>query len=187
MTRGFSLAPANGKSPLAGLAFLAMAGLAAAIPATPAFAGHGVSDSTTGTANAFIVDRLMLAKFSDIDFGGVSLPAGDHGTLELRPNGTLATDGKVAHDTNASFSAVFSLSGAPNQTFGISLPGAMALTSGGSAQSVRTFLHDAGPMPVLGTGGRGRFNVGAVFSMGKTNATKTQVYIGAIYVIVSNN
>ena len=199
MTRRSSTVPTSGKSPLVGPAVLVMVGLALAMPATPA---HGDSVSTTGTANVLVLDRimfgaigtaiidnLMLAKLADIDLGGTDLRSGDHGTVELRPDGTLVADGNVLRNIDASFSAVFSLSGPPNKTYGINLPvpGSMALASGGTPQSVRTFMHDAGPTPTLGTGGRSRFNVGAVFSIGKTSATKTQVYNGAFYVIVSNN
>lgn len=196
-SRKSSTVPTSGKSPLVGPAILLMAGLAVAAPAAPVL---GDSVSTTGTANVLVLDRmmfgatstaiidtLMLAKFSDIDLGATYLSSGDHGTVELRPNGTLAANGMAARGTGASFSAVFSLAGPPNKTYGIVVPGSMVLTSGGATQSVRSFLHDAGPTPTLGTGGRGRFNIGAVVSVGKTSAKKTQVYNGAIYVIVSNN
>lgn len=197
MTRRSSTAPTNGKSPLVGPAVLVMMGLALAMPATPVL---GDSVSTIGTANVLVLDRLtfgatstaiidnlMLSKLSDMYLGSTGLHGGDHGTVELRPNGTLAPDGRAARDIRASFAAVFTLSGPPNKTYGIVVPNSTALTSGGAPNSVRTFLHDAGSTPALGEGGRGRFNVGAVFSLGKTSKAKTQVYNGAFYVIVNNN
>lgn len=144
-------------------------------------------DAATTLASVTLVDRLTLMKFSDIDINGAALAAGKHATLELLPGGPLVDEGGVVSPGQNSFSAVFTLAGSPNQTFGISLPGAITLTGGGSSQSVRTFLHDAGRVPVLASTGRGRFHVGAVLSVGRTSNKKTEVYIGAFDVIVSNN
>ncbi len=171
------------RRPVAAVMFLAVA-----LGPWEGRAGHYEQDSASNTANAVIVDRLMLAKFSDIDIAGAGLSdAGEHTTIELRPTGRLKRDGTAGREADASFTAVFSLAGTPYQTFGISLPGAMVLSSGAQSHSVRAFLHDAGPVPVLSEGGTGRFNVGAVLSVGRTDARNTEVYIGEIYVIVSNN
>lgn len=147
------------------------------------------TSSVVGGVGATIVDRLAVAKYSDVNLGGASIPNGGHATLVLRPEGELIAEGRGNPHVDASFSAVFTLSGEPNQTFGISLPHSMPVTTGAISQSVRTFLHDAGQTPRLGAGGNGRFNVGAVFSIGREGGgkTKTEVYIGAINVIVSNN
>lgn len=170
-------------SGLVGFAVLAMLPLAAPADA----AAPGESDSAITTTNVVLLDRLSLMKFSDIDIDGAALPAGGHATLELLPGGPLVTDNGATLPAQNSFSAVFTLAGTPNQTFGISLPGAITLTGGGTTQSVRTFLHDAGRVPVLADTGRGRFHVGAVLSVGRTGNKKTEVYIGAFDVIVSNN
>lgn len=148
----------------------------------------GTTSGVSGVG-ATIIDRLAVAKYSDVNLGGASLPTGGHATLVLRPDGGLIAEGRGNPHVDASFSAVFTLTGEPNQTFGISLPHSMPVTTGAITQSIRTFLHDAGQTPLLGTGGNGRFNVGAVFSVGREGAghSQTEVYIGAINVIVSNN
>lgn len=179
----------GGRLPLVTVACAVALGLAATVAANPASAGHDESVSTVSAANALVVDRLTLVKFSNPDVGPVSLSqAGEYATLSLQPDGSLVTNGPTLQNTNASFTAVFSLAGSPNQTFGISLPSSIVLSSGANSQSVRAFLHDAGPVPVLGDGGVGRFNVGALLSVGRTGtAKKTQVYMSEIHVIVSNN
>lgn len=178
----------GGRLPRVGLVCAAIAWVALTAMPAPAVAGHGEPITVTGTANALIVDRMTMAKFSDINTGAVSMQAsGDQTTVSLRPGGPRVADDAASGDANASFTMVFSLIGSPHQTFGISLPGAMVLSSGASTQSIRSFLHDAGPVPILGSGGVGRFNVGASLSGGWTDAKKTQVYISEIHVIVSNN
>lgn len=167
-------------------ALIGIVALTALHDAAPASAAS-TADSATTTASVTLVDHLSLMKFSDIDVGGTTLAAGGHATLELLPGGPLANRGVVVSSAQDSFSAVFTLAGSPNQTFGISLPGSITLTSGGSTQSVRTFLHDAGQVPVLASTGRGRFHVGAILSVGRTGSDKTEVYVGAFDVIVSNN
>lgn len=169
-------------------AFIGLLALTAAYGAKPGSAASAAESArVTTTASVMLVDRLTLMKFSDIDIGGAALPAGGHATLELLPSGSVVNRNGADPSVQNSFSAVFTLAGSPNQTFGISLPGAITLTSGGSSQSVRAFLHDAGQLPVLANTGRGRFHVGAILSVGRTDKEKTQVYVGAFDVIVSNN
>ncbi|UCH73105.1 MAG: DUF4402 domain-containing protein [Rhodospirillales bacterium] len=145
--------------------------------------------TTATTAGATIIDRLAVAKYSDVNLGRASIPADSTATLELRPTGELTAEGSGNPHVDVSFSAVFTLTGEPNQTFGISLPHSMPVATGAITQSVRAFLHDAGKTPLVGAAGNGRFNVGAVFSVGREGGGKsqTEVYIGAVNVIVSNN
>lgn len=174
---------------VASLAFVSHAAAQSTRPQNSAVIKPMGSISTVGTVGATIVDRLAVAKYSDVNLGGASLPRDGHATLVLRPEGELIAEGRGNPHVDASFSAVFTLSGEPNQTFGISLPHSMPVATGAITQSVRTFLHDAGQTPMLGAAGNGRFNVGAVFSVGRQGSGKsqTEVYIGAINVIVSNN
>lgn len=187
MARNIRMAPTGTRRRALRLsAFVGIAVLTAVHGVAPATANSN-SNSATAFGGVTLVDRLTLMKFSDINIGGAALSAGEHGTLELLPDGPLVDQAGTMSPGQNSFSAIFTLAGEPNQTFGISLPGAITLTGGGLAQSVRTFLHDAGRVPVLASTGRGRFHVGAVLSVGRTGNKKTEVYIGAFDVIVSNN
>lgn len=197
MRPNFGTSPSGhtGKPVWPALAVVALLGLSSAAAAQSARPQNSAaltpmgSSSTVGSVGAMIVDRLAVAKYSDVNLGGASLPRDGHATLVLRPEGELVAEGHGNPHVGASFSAVFTLTGEPNQTFGISLPHSMPVATGAITQSVRTFLHDAGQTPLLGAGGNGRFNVGAVFSVGRQGSGKSpiEVYIGAINVIVSNN
>jgi len=171
------------------LPFASLAQAQSTMPQNSVLLRPMATTSTTTTVGATIIDRLSVAKYSDVNIGRASIPEGGTATLELRPEGKLIADGHGNPHVEASFSAVFTLTGEPNQTFGISLPHSTSVATGAISQSVRTFLHDAGPTPLVGAGGNGRFNVGAVFSVGraKTGSSQTEVYIGAVNVIVSNN
>ncbi len=164
-------------------ALVGIALLAAMHAATPAAAE---SVSLTGTANATLIDQLTLMNFSGVEAGVAGAPA----TLELLPSGPLAGRGGPGSPAQESFSAVFTLAGTPNQTYGITFPASVTLTSGGAADNVRAVIvtgHDAGLSPVLANTGRSRFQVGAVLDVHLSGTKMTEAYAGALDVIVSNN
>lgn len=56
------------------------------------------------------------------------------------------------------------VTGTPNQTFGISLPGNTVIVQGNQTVKIEGFVHNAGDTPTMGANGRSSFNVGAKVS-----------------------
>ncbi len=82
--------------------------------------------------------------------------------------------------------ASFDVTGAPGQTYSITLPpnGTVTLTGPGASMDVDTFNHDAGASPTL-VGGSDTFNVGATLSVADTQAGGN--YSGTFAVTVNYN
>jgi hypothetical protein len=155
------------------------------------------ASSTNNVAGATIFGGIVVAtEPTTIELGNGAflglnrgyVPAGQPAAMSLRPRGQLlTTGGDNPHLEGSHFFAAITLSGPPNQAFGISALGSTVLNSDGSSHSVRTFQHDAGPTPALGTRGNTHFNIGAVFWLEKESTQKDREYIWAVDIIVSNN
>lgn len=174
----------------------ALAATAAAGLAMSAGAADGGASSTNNLAGANIHGGVVvLTETTTIDLG--TSPFLDLGrgapppravtSMVLRPDRELVTHGTGNPHLKAMLSATFTLSGQPNQAFGISLPGATILNSGGSLYSVRSFAHDAGQTPAIGARGDTHFNIGAFFTLAKIPDRKDRTYIWAVELIISNN
>jgi hypothetical protein len=171
--------------------------VAAAVLLVSAGAAHAGPSSTNNQAGANIFDGIVVAteppkiELGNGAFLGLnrgSVLSRDAAGMSLRPGGQLVTAGGDNPHLEAShFFAAITLTGRPNQAFGISALGSTILNSSGSPHSVRTFEHDAGPTPAMGTRGNSHFNVGAVFWLEEDPDRKSRVYIWAVDIIVSNN
>jgi len=175
----------------------ALAAMAAAL-AISAGAAHAGASSTSNLVGANIYGGVVvvtettttnidLGNGAYLDLGRGSVPSRDAAGLALRPSGEMAVQGEGNPHLKGSFTATLTLSGRPNQAFGISMPGATILNSGGSLYSVQTFEHDAGQTPALGTRGNTQFNIGSFFTLAKIPDRKHRTYIWAVDIIVSNN
>ncbi len=175
------------------LALTAVVTLALVSSAGVARAG---SVSTTNTAGATIVTSMGAgAEPTAIDLGngaylnfgpGMRVPGNTSG-MSIQPRGQLVAKGGGNPHLEASFSAALTLSGLPNQAFGLSLPGSTLLQTGNAEHSVRAFSHDAGKTPALSVRGTRKFNVEGIFSLEQDEKSRERVYIWAIDIIVSNN
>jgi hypothetical protein len=175
----------------------ALTALAATALTISAGAVDAVASSTNNLAGANIYGGVVVATepptielgngaFLGLNRGGV--PSRDATGMSLQPRGQLVkTAGGNAHLEASHFFAAITLSGRPNQAFGISAQGSTLLNASGLPHSVRTFQHDAGPTPAMGTGGNSQFNVGAVLWLEEDPKPKDRVYIWAVDIIVSNN
>ena len=175
----------------------ALTAVAAAVLLLSAGAAHAGPSSTNNLVGANIYDGIVVATgAATIELGNGaflglnagSVPSRDTAGMSLRPSGqVVTTGGGNAHLEASHFFAAITLSGRPNQAFGISALGSTLLNSSGLPHSVRTFNHDAGPTPAMGTGGNSKFNVGAVLWLEEDPKPKDRVYIWAVDIIVSNN
>jgi hypothetical protein len=174
------------------IALTAVVALALVMSAGAARAG---SVSTTNSAGATIVSpfgagaeptAIDLGNGAYINFGpGMSPPRSGSG-MRVQPRGNLVAQGGGNPHLEASFSAAITLSGRPNQAFGVSLPGSTLLRTGGAEHSVRAFTHDAGETPALSIRGTRIFNIDGTFNLEQDDA-ENRVYLWTIDIIVSNN
>ena len=175
----------------------ALTAVAAAALSMSAGAADAVSSSTNNLVGANIYGGIVVTTgATTIELGNGaflglnrgSVPSRDSAGMSLRPRGQLVkTGGGDGHLEASHFFAAITLSGRPNQAFGISASGSTILNSSGSPHSIRTFDHDAGPTPALGSGGNTQFNLGAVFWLEKDRNRKNRHYIWTVEIIVSNN
>ncbi len=121
-----------------------------------------------------------------LDLGRGAPPPRDAAGMALRPGGHLVATGGGNPHLKAAFSATFTLSGRPNQAFGLSVPGATLLQTGGAGPGIRAFTHDAGQTPSLGLRGNTQINLAGQFSV-DTDRPHNRTYIWAVDIVVSNN
>jgi len=178
---------------------LALAATAAAALSMSAGAAHAGPSSTSNLVGANIYGGVVvvtetttatttidLGNGAYLDLGRGNVPSRGAAGMALRPGGEMVAQGGGNPHLEAAFSATFTLSGKPNQAFGLSVPGATLLQTNGADHSVRAFTHDAGQTPALGHRGNAQFNVGATFSL-DDDKRQNHTYIWAIDIIVSNN
>lgn len=175
----------------------ALVATAAAVLAMSAGAADSGAASTNALAGANIYGGVVvvtepatttidLGNGAYLDLGRGNVPPRDAAGMALRPGGELVAQGGGNPHLEAAFSATFTLSGRPNQAFGLSVPGATLLQTGGANHGVRAFTHDAGQTPALGLRGNTQFNLSGIFSL-DDDSRKNRTYIWAVEIIVSNN
>ena len=168
----------------AALVLLMSAGAARAGPSsTNNLVGANIYGGVVVVTETTTID---LGNGAYLGLGRGSVPSRDAAGMSLRPSGQLVAMGGGNPHLEAAFSATFTLSGKPNQAFGLSVPGATLLQTNGADHSVRAFTHDAGQTPALGHRGNTQFNVGATFSL-EADKRQNRTYIWAIEIIISNN
>lgn len=114
----------------------------------------------TATASATIVAPINIAKTSDLNFGNLAVlaTAGDVVTLEPSAAATRTTSGgggvTFPAATGTVTSAQFTVSGAPNYTFQVTLPSGVILdhtTSPGDQMFANNFKCNYGATGSIGT------------------------------------
>ncbi len=139
------------------------------------------ADSGT-TASAAVLAPLSFEKSSNLTFGALD-PSHVRGTVALRTDGLRwASWVDLSRGPNAAVAA-FTLSGAPNVAFAITLPKSIVLTPGDAGLQVTDFTHNAGLSPVLDPAGARRFEVGAILRAGPSLAQGS--HLAAFNVTVS--
>lgn len=136
------------------------------------------------TATANVLAPMDIAQVAALDFGDIS-EDGTGGTVEVVvADGTRAvTGGASISASDAGNRGSYTVTGAGNRAYSISIPDT-TLTGGGGTPMPVTFTHDAGATPTLTTG-NGAFLVGGTITM---NAPQTPAaYSGPYSVTVNYN
>jgi len=165
---------------------LVVLALAAGV-SVPAFA----QSSATASANATtrIIQAITLTKTADLAFGNIVKPSTGSGTVTIG-NGadTIAVTGTNAAAASGTTSrAKFTVGGEGGQTFAITVPATMTMTSGANNITVNlTTAAATGTLSgTLGSAGTTTVNVGGNFSLPNTQVSGN--YSGSFNVTVAYN
>ncbi len=153
-----------------------------------AFAGSVNAQSASAPANATakIVSPIAIAKTSDLQFGSVA-PSASAGTVVITTAGARSATGgaTLVSDGSAITAAAFHVTGAPNATYAITLPGSATISSAGNNMTVDTFASNPSGTGTLSAGGAQDVSVGATLNVGANQAQGS--YTGTFSVTVAYN
>lgn len=156
--------------------------------ATLGLASAAAADTASGTASAEIVAAIAISNTTGLNFGQIA-PSGTAGTVTISTAGVRSSAGGVTLGNQVAVSAAtFAVTGAPDNTYSITLPadGTITLTSGGSpAMAVDGFVSDPATTGTLNGAGAETLRVGATLSVGVNQPTGT--YTGLFDVTVAYN
>jgi len=146
----------------------------------------------TANVNAHIIQPIAIQKNIDLNFGTV-VPTENSGTVILSPTGVRTSTGGAVLITSLPgtiSSAKFTVTGQPDATYSISLPGgnSVQISNGGSGSDnkmfVNNFVSDPTPNGLLENGTQ-EFTVGATLEVKENQPVG--MYTGTFEVTVSYN
>lgn len=161
--------------------------VALAAAASPVYAQS--SATTSANATTRIIQAISISKTADMAFGNVVKPSSGNGTYTIG-NGadTLSVSGTGAAAASGTTSrAKFTVTGEGAQTFAITVPSTMTMTSGANNVTVNlTTAASTGSLSgSLGSSGTASVNVGGNFTIANTQASGD--YTGSFNVTVAYN
>ena len=147
-------------------------------------AAFGQSSATaSANATATVYTAIALAKTHDLAFGNVfSTTAGGTVTVSSAGVESSSPTGLFAA-ANTPTAASFTVGGANNAVFAITLPSSASLTSGSNTMTVNTFTSSLGASSTLSAGGTATLDVGANLVLGASQAAGS--YTGSFSVTVA--
>ena len=141
------------------------------------------SASASATASATVYTPITLTKTTNLQFGNVfSTTAGGTVTVSSAGVESSSPTGLFAA-ANTPTAASFTVGGADNAVFAITLPASASLTSGANTMTVNTFTSSLGATSTLSAAGAATLNVGANLVLGASQAAGS--YTGSFSVTVA--
>lgn len=141
----------------------------------------------TSSATAEVMTPIAISNTAALRFGKFSALTG--GTVVISAAGARSATGAVVlSSTNAGGAASFDVSGDPNATYAITLPGSATIThsvDNTKTMSIGTFTSNPSGTGTLSAGGAETVTVGATLTVG--NAQTTGSYSGTFDVSVEYN
>ena len=144
--------------------------------------------SATATATAVIVTPIGISKTVDLNFGNiVASTAG--GTLAVSTVGGTTYTGVSAPSVPGTIAAAaFSVTGAANMTYAITLPNTITLSDGAShSMTVGSFVSNPSGTGTLSGTGAQTLNVGATLTVGASQVAGTYTNSTDLTVTVNYN
>lgn len=159
-------------------------GLAVAAIAVALSAGSkAMAADASGTANATMVAPISMAATSAMEFASLAATT-TAGTVVLSTAGARSGTDVDVLSGGSPAAAVFTVSGANNATYSLTLPSTpQTLTSGGDTMTLTAFTEDS--TETLNGSGSEAFNVGATLNVGISQPAGS--YTGTYTVTVAYN
>ena len=158
------------------------------------FSGVSVISSAqvkaTATASSTIVTPIGITKTVDMNFGNVAINSTTAGTVVLAPAGTRTSTGGVTLPATAGTvaAAEFSVTGANNYTFSITLPSTShEIKSDLNTMSVTDFTSTPTPTGIISATGSVTVKVGATLNVSAGQAAGTYTSVTPFEVTVNYN
>jgi hypothetical protein len=146
------------------------------------------SATTSANAKANIISPISIVKVvgADLNFGDV-VPGGTAGTVVVTPAAARTSTGGVSLGNAAAVTAAaFTVGGANNATYTITLPaGPTTVTAGANTMTVDTFTSNPSGTGLLSGTGTQTLNVGGTLNVGINQAVGA--YTGTFSVTVAYN
>ena len=142
------------------------------------------------TASSTIVTPIGITKTVDMNFGNVAINSTTDGTVILSPAGNRTPDGGVTLPTTVGTvaAAEFSVTGANNYTFSITLPSTShEIKSDLNTMSVTDFTSTPTPTGIISATGSVTVKVGATLNVSAGQAAGTYTSVTPFEVKVNYN
>jgi len=137
--------------------------------------------NATATATAKINKAISLTKVTDMNFGDVYASDLATGTVALSTAGTATPTGVILGSSTPA-AATFTVSGANNKTYAITLPSSITLSDGAShSMTVNGFVSNPGTTGTLSATGSQTLAVGATLNVGQSQVEGT--YTSAAFTV----
>ena len=147
--------------------------------------------TATASVTANVIAPVSLAKTVDMNFGNAAVAAGAGGMVILNPASTRSTSGTgvtLPATAGTVSAAAFTVSGAPNYTYAITLPSSAVITGpASSTMTVTSFTSAPSATGVLSTGGTQTLTVGATLNVIAGQAAGTYTNATGVPVTVNYN
>jgi hypothetical protein len=143
------------------------------------------SAQASANASAAIVAAISISNTADLDFGQV-VAGGSSGTVVMSTAGSRsATGGTTLGSSAGSGAASFTVSGDPNASYTITLPGSAVLSSDGDDMIINNFTSNPSGNGTIGGGGSQVLGVGATLQVGASQPAGS--YSGSFNVTIAYN
>ena len=147
--------------------------------------GQLYAATATATVDATIISTLSIDTRTGIGFGDISAGAVPGTVVITTASSRTATGGVTINTATSASAASFDLTGIPNASFSITLPGSLVLSDGINSMVVDNFSSSPTPTGVLDGSGQQTLYVGATLNVGASQPFGS--YAGLMSVTVDYN
>lgn len=143
------------------------------------------SATQSTTVSARVLAKIQLTKNTDLNFGDLVAGA-SAGTVVITTAGVRSSTGGVALAVGTVSQAGFTVTGEPNKTYTITVPGSVTLNGpGGNTMLVNAFVLNPTTPATLPVGGTMPLNIGATLNVAANQVTGS--YTNTFNVTVAYN
>lgn len=149
--------------------------------------GNALAADATADADATIMEAITITTTAQLDFGSIIIGDADV-PATVNPDGSVICDPSL-ECTGTTSPAAFDVSGSPDATYSITLPGTVTIDNsadgGADSMDIGLFESDPDTTGTLDGSGAQTLNVGATLTVG--NPQESGAYTGSFQVSVDYN